>query len=147
MRVTILRGLPGSGKTTMAKSIVSDGSGQVKLVSRDSLRGMLENSRFYEENERLIDRIVSHTIAECLTEGKDVIVDDTNLNAHNVQVVYDAVKKFTKDTGKFVNMDIVEMNTSLDVCIERDMNRPNPCGAKKIVDMYLEHYAQRGDAM
>jgi len=45
LTVTILKGLPGSGKTTWAKEQIAKSPGNYKRINKDDLREMLDNSR------------------------------------------------------------------------------------------------------
>lgn len=78
--LVILRGLPGSGKTTFAKSIPGH-----KRVNKDDLRAMLDNSVFNKENESIVHQIQTDLILRFLRRGQSVIVDNTNLKDSGVR--------------------------------------------------------------
>src|SRR3990167_8160090 len=77
----IMRGLPGSGKTTRAKEIIAqrDPRRLIKRVNRDELRLMLDNGKHSRQREAFVKQTESHIICESLNAGIDIIVDDTNL--------------------------------------------------------------------
>jgi predicted kinase len=73
-------GLPASGKSTWAKKLVHDNPGQYKRVNKDDLRAMLDVSHFTNGNEQFVMDTQMFIISEALKQGKNVIVDDTNLS-------------------------------------------------------------------
>lgn len=78
-KVILMKGLPGSGKSTYAKKIVTDNPEQYKRINRDDLRLMFDNSFTSKANETFIRSVRALLILKTLESGKSVIVDDTNL--------------------------------------------------------------------
>lgn len=77
--VSFTRGIPGSGKTTLARRI-ADLSGAVR-VSLDDLRDMMgDYSDFSKERERLVGELQNKLVLTALAAGRDVIVDATHLH-------------------------------------------------------------------
>ena len=76
-KLLALRGLPASGKTTYAKELVN--KGWVR-VNKDDMRAMLNNSKFSKDNESYILSLRDEIIISSLVQGKNVVVDDTNLD-------------------------------------------------------------------
>src|SRR5829696_2112899 len=84
-KLTITRGLPGSGKTTWAKA-----QHRTARVNRDELRRMLHGGWTGEDwAERQVTKAQRATIEALLRANVDVISDDTNLPA---KVVRDLTK-------------------------------------------------------
>ncbi len=84
--LTVFRGLPGSGKSTMAREMVAWNPNTIR-VNRDDLRKMLHGDLpWSKERER---RTVSaeQAIAEnALMQGISVVVDDTNILGKGVEL-------------------------------------------------------------
>lgn len=74
-RMTILRGISGSGKSTWAESW----AGSPAIVSRDRIRMSLFGTESFID-EDLVTAVEDATIAAALKSGRDVIVDDTNIH-------------------------------------------------------------------
>ena len=75
----MLIGLPGSGKTTYAKSLV-ERRGDITHVSSDEIRTKLFGSGgFTKEDQAVVFDEVHKTIIDLLKDGHDVIYDATNL--------------------------------------------------------------------
>lgn len=123
----MLKGLPASGKTTYAKKLVD--KGWVR-VNKDDMRAMLNNSKFSSENEGFVLSLRDEIIIRALTNGKNVVVDDTNLDPkHSIQL-QSIASEFLADYEEMF------FNTPLEICISRNESRENPVPEKVICDMY-----------
>ena len=90
--LVVLRGLPGSGKSTIAQAIVDSDPARWVRVSKDDLRQMMVGPsgdlfQFVEDRdrERLVGEVVSNLIVEALVAGLDVVLDATNLTQRQVE--------------------------------------------------------------
>ncbi|PZO60710.1 MAG: polynucleotide kinase [Phormidesmis priestleyi] len=129
-------GLPASGKSTWAKALVLKEAGRWVRVNKDSLREMCHSSKFSKSNEKFVVRLRNLIILEALADGKNVIVDDTNLHPKHIRAVTELVK------GEAV----VEINDSflsvpVETCIRRDLGRVASVGKDVIMQMYKEFIA------
>lgn len=130
-------GLPGSGKSTWAKEYISHFP-ETKRVNKDDLRAMLDNGKWSKDNEKFVLQIRDMLITVALGEGKDVIIDDTNLAPKHQERVKQLVEEYNKlaDTNKAV-FEIKDFtDVSVDECIKRDQKRANYVGEKVIRGMY-----------
>jgi len=95
LKVILTRGLPGSGKSTWAKSIVSKNPNSYKRINKDDLRAMIDNKYHSDDAEKLILHARDQLIMLFINNGKHVIVDDTNLSDKH----YNRIKQLvgTKD--------------------------------------------------
>jgi len=125
-----MRGLPGSGKSTKAKELVD--SGNYIRVNRDLLREMLHNNKWSGKNEGITIDAEKAMIRVALGSGKNIVVDDTNLNPSVVQMWRD----LAKENG--MQFEILNMTTSLEECIRRDAERSHTIGRDRIVGMALQ---------
>ena len=129
--VMLMVGLPGSGKTTVAKAIVS-GNSRWARISRDDLRDMMFDG-FKRKREKDIVRSQMQLAEHLLEKGFDVIVDDTNLNPK----VRTAWKEFC--SAHDATYDEYHMNIPLRGCIENDNRRANGVGEDVIRRMWSEY--------
>lgn len=136
MKLLILKGLPASGKSTFALDKVAKGNGQWVRVNKDEIRAMVHAGVFSKSNEQITRKIETAIILESLDEGKNVIVDSTNLDEANEKRIRENVEKFIKLKWKEVDIEIKTFDTPLLECIERDKKREKPVGEKVIREMY-----------
>ena len=122
----MLRGLPGSGKTTHALALVALG---VKRLSRDDLRAMIDSGVYNRENERLVRVSHDRVAMGYLTEGYDVVLDNTNMKPED-EAFYRKLARMQN-----VNFEIIEINTPMEECIRRDSLREHPVGRTAIESM------------
>ena len=126
-KLLALKGLPGSGKTTFAKQLVDDGWVR---VNKDDLRKMLHNSIFSKSNEAFVLSLRDEIIIRALVNGKNVVVDDTNLDPkHRVQFESIAQEFMADYHEKF-------FDTPVEECIKRNKLRDNPVPDKVIYTMF-----------
>ena len=52
LKVYMMKGLPGSGKTTRAMEMLAENPNGIKRVSKDDLRAMLDNGRWSGDAEK-----------------------------------------------------------------------------------------------
>lgn len=129
-RIRMLRGLPGSGKTTEARKIVRE-DGNSARVNRDDIRAMLFDSVWTGKRESIVVA-VEKAIVETLLAYKHVaIVDDTNLTDKH----WNMWKSLAEDLE--VQITQTTMCVSREECIRRDSLRPKPVGEAVINRMAL----------
>lgn len=129
--LTMLKGLPASGKTTFARKRVLENDGWVR-VNKDDIRSML-GCKWSKNIELLVLGIRDSIIKESLIHGYSIVVDDTNYHPkHEARI-----RQLAKEAG--VKVEIVELATDVDTCIERDSKRPNPVGEEVIRKMWSEN--------
>ncbi len=134
------RGLPGSGKTTWAKSFQeaqrAGGNETIKRVNKDELRLMLDNGAWSKENEPFIVAVRNAIVEDALRTGKSIIVDDTGFNpVHEKQL-----RRMADTFG--ARFDLVDFTyVSLATCIERDAVRSKPVGEAVIRKMHETYLA------
>lgn len=142
----IFRGLPGSGKSSLAAAMVQAGLLDV-VVTRDDIRKELAPEKVYisrdkmtaadREFERLVVEMRNDRISAALISGKRVASADTNLSAtalrelHNIAWIYES------------SVTVIEIQAEKDLCIARDARRERPVGADIISTMDRDWSWQR----
>ncbi|MBF7090794.1 AAA family ATPase [Flavobacterium sp. ALJ2] len=134
-KVILMKGLPGSGKSTLAKKMISENPETYKRINRDDLRAMFDNGTTSQSNEKFVKKVRDLLIVKCLEEGKSIVVDDTNLSETNLRRITQLVQEYNKKSNEKVTVEVLEVNTDVTVCIERDALREKPVGEKVIRKM------------
>lgn len=140
-KVILLRGLPGSGKSTYAKQMQAENPGMYKRINRDDMRAMLDDGEFGKSNEKFVLKLRNHLIRTALENGKHVIVDDLNLSAKNKSKIEQIVHDFNVEHQDNVQVEVREITTPLTTCLERDAKRKKPVGKRVIRDLHRQFYA------
>lgn len=126
-QLIVMKWLPASGKSTRAKEIMdSKPKNTIVRLNRDLLRQMMHFWEYSTLNEREIMNVEKILAQYFLKYDFDVIIDDTNLKTKNLNLWKDVAEICDAD------LEIVNMNTPLDECIERDSKRVNPVWEKAI---------------
>lgn len=131
--IVVLRGLPASGKTTIAMEYVAKG---YKRVNKDDLRAMIDGGKWSKGNENSICRVRDAVIEEYLSNGLSVVVDDTNFYKEHV---YKTMEIAIKNKAQHRIQDV---DTPLSVCLQRDLERGSKVGADVIINMW-EKYVRK----
>lgn len=133
----ILRGLPGSGKSTVAADMIRKEPKRFVRINRDDLRSMAVgpgNNPHARDNDReeLMRTFKEELVRKAFADGYDVILDDTHL-------VPQTVKKLHQLAASVGDVKVIEKGVNVDVktCIERDSRRTGfaHVGEKVINDM------------
>lgn len=130
MKLLMLKGLPGSGKTHYAKQLCKDGWVR---VNKDDLRAMLHDSHWSKHNEKQVIAIRNIIIEQAFKDGKSVVVDDTNFAKYHENTLKGIADRHEANfSTKFID-------TPLQVCINRDIKRANGVGKDVIMSMYNKY--------
>ena len=126
----ILRGAPGSGKSTIARE-----SG-MKIVNRDSIREMLFGDPEVFSDEKLVTAVQDTLILHHLSEGTDVVVDNTNVEWKYVK----AISAIAISSGATVSIQVVDV--PLDEALRRNAERGR-LGGRMVPENVIRHYHDR----
>jgi len=128
----MLRGLPGSGKTTYALELIYKSIWPIKRINNDDLRSMLDGGKYSKENEKYIRAIRDNLISNFLSGGIDVIVDNLNFGSHE--------ERYRSLAARYkADFQVKDFNTSVYECVRRDSLRPKPVGSKVIWRWYEDY--------
>jgi len=125
--LTIMRGLPASGKTTYSSNL------DAVRVSRDDIRQTVQPGIFIldEVQERVVTKVEEQTVRLWLKAGRDVVVDDMNLRSKYVKrwisIAYQCGAEY----------DVVDLtNQPLNDCLERNETRGFKVPAELITGLH-----------
>ena len=117
----VLRGAPGSGKTTSAKMWVDQDPANRVRVNRDDLRMMTfgRKTDLTFDQENVITALSQAAVKESLKAGKDVIVDDMHLRPKYIREWYKIAQAL-----KVGRVSVISKWADLDVLLDRNTHRP-----------------------
>ena len=118
--VVIVRGLPASGKTTYAMKLMESSPGRWTRISRADMNKSL---RFSSVSEiKVLNKLRNKLIESLVSLGKDVIIDDVNLQ----QTQLNELKRLIVSSAKVpVIIHEVPFNTPVSECISRSPEKKN----------------------
>ena len=131
-KLIVLQGLPASGKSTKAKELM-DQYGNFVRLNRDLLRTMLHFDKWNGRNEGITRDIQISIARKLLSDNQNVIVDDTNLGKNHIATW----KTIAKETDSKV--DVINIDTPIEECIERDSHRDKMVGREVIYKLAMKY--------
>ncbi len=133
----ITRGLPGCGKTTIARRWVAGGADRVR-ISRDDLRDMLHHRRRDPHAEQHVTHAAHSAAKTLLRQRVSVVFDETNLPHPHYQRLLDLAEQ---EGALPVTVDL--RHIPLAVCLRRNALRHGPARVPEqiIRAMHARHIA------
>ena len=118
--LTLLVGLPASGKSTYAREKMANDN--TIILSSDELRKELLGDENCQKNNDLVFKTLYKRAKEFLQNGKNVVIDATNIN---LKARRSALSHFEKMS---IRREAIVFATPFEVCIERDKQRSRTVG-------------------
>lgn len=135
-KLVILRGLPASGKSVHAMSLVKQG---YKRVNMDDLRLSIDNGFYSKQNEKYIQDVHQTMITLALQNNLNVVSDNVNLNPYHIKFA----KSICKDTRS--ELEIIDLKTPIAICISRDLVRTSGRVGKDVIMKMYNRYFINGE--
>lgn len=130
--VTLMCGLPGSGKSSIAKSLGAT------IISMDDIRDTL-GGRGKPDNSK-VHRIAMDNLRSSLRLNEDVVWDATNYRSDFRKKIIDLALQY----GAYVRILVV--TADVNECIRRDLSREHSVGRDVILNQYnkfqIPHYEE-----
>jgi predicted kinase len=136
-KLIMMKGLPGSGKSFWASEYLKKDAGVIsgqkatKIISKDSIRRMIDNGKHSHGREKLVIKTRDTLINLYLSEGHSVIVDDTNLAYKHEERLRQLARE---NNAEFFITSFTDV--TLETCIKRDLQRQHSVGERVITGMY-----------
>lgn len=138
-KLRVLVGLPASGKSTYAKTLVEEGWTR---TNKDTIREELFPD-YKRKDEKRVVKERNRQIIEALEQRKNVVVDDTNLNPVHVRDLANLAKEYDAE----FEVDRSFLEVPLHVCIDRDREREKSVGAGVIRGMFHQYIKRSPTAL
>ena len=137
-KVIILRGLPGSGKTTLAKEIIKNDPTQWVRYSMEEISSSIGS-------DDLVEILRDDFLNNAMLNQLDVILDDPYLSNEDISTIKEEVNNFNEwislsNLDVLYNVEVKDLfQVPLLTCIERDSKKDNPVGELTIRNMYNKY--------
>lgn len=133
MKITIIAGLPGTGKTHLARRLQAQ-TGAVRL-SRDEIRAEMFEPPDYSESEKAaVFETMLELAAMHLREGKDVIVEGMPFSRRSER---DAMRRLAHEAG--AEFEILHCTCPDEVALRRIReSKGEHCAADRTETLYFE---------
>lgn len=136
--VVLLRGVPGSGKSTAALQLMNDFPDQFVRVNRDDIRMMMYGEYWFSGDdantkEKAVTQVEHSLIKSAIKAGKRPLVDATNLNKQSVK----GILRIAGAHGMAV--DHIDFEVSQEEAIRRDAGRTKKVGEDVIKKFFQKN--------
>ena len=129
-KLVLIVGIPGSGKTTYAKSYIKQYSGV--HLSSDFIRKELYGDESIQGSPNEVFALMQKRTVEALNDGRSVVYDATNVTRKDRAGIIAACPKF-------VQIEAHVVWAPIKTCIERDAARERTVG-KTVIDRMLKRF-------
>lgn len=119
LQIILTIGIPSSGKSTWAKSEIAKDPNNWVRINNDQLREMMNGSVWSADYEKIIGNVRNHLIKDAIKCGKNIIIDNLNINRRHFKDVAKICKAANADINLFEKSFYIE----LDEAIVRDAKR------------------------
>ena len=131
LKILVLQGVPASGKSTFARSLVLKDKSYV-IVSRDAIREA-RGEYWIPEHEDYISDIEEFEIRSAIKHNLNPIIDATNLNPKTIVKWKNLAEELN------VNIEFKMFEIDFATALERDSKRERSVG-KKVLERFFRDY-------
>lgn len=135
-KLILMRGLPGSGKTTWARDWMTYRSNCPTIrINRDDLRASMFG-QYTIDHEEFVKRVSMSIAREAFERNYDVIIDDTNLPETTIERWRD----FVHAQHRCITVEYIDLRSvPLETCLDRNSKRDKPVPESAIRNMYKQY--------
>lgn len=130
VKLILLAGIPGSGKTTYAKNYIKKNGGI--HLSSDLIRKELYGDESVQGDPNEVFTLMQRRAIEALENGISVIYDATNITRKDRSGIISACPKFVK-------IECYIIWAPIETCIERDASRERTVG-EHVIDRMVKRF-------
>jgi tRNA uridine 5-carbamoylmethylation protein Kti12 len=124
IKIKILSGIPGCGKSTWARSFIAQNP-DTKRINRDDLRMMFDDSRFTDGNESFVNKAKLSLVKTGIDFDKDMVIDDTHCYNDYLIWFINEIRTYAKSLNKPIFIELVDFDIDADICVDINSRRDN----------------------
>lgn len=149
-KLILTRGIPGSGKSTWAKSWVNEDPEHRIRFNWDDMRNMM-GPYWVPSREPINKHILWAAVNSAAYNDRpyDIVIDNMNLNPKDWKQYEDWILNYnnslnSEETNTQYVLEFKDFFTPIEECVKRDSMRINPIGEKTIREIYnkYRHFIQ-----
>jgi predicted kinase len=129
-KLIMMVGVPGSGKTTVAKKVVDKG---FHYLNADQIRAELYGSEGEQGDKEQVFGIFFERLEEAMKQGLSIIIDNTNLNPRQREPILERAKRYG-----YLDVQLWFLDVPLPLCLSRNQNRERIVPDDIVTNMYNE---------
>jgi len=129
-KLILLVGVPGAGKTTLAKKIVERG---FLCLNADTIRQEVHGNAADQSDPEKIFTIFFQLLEDAMSKGLDIVIDNTNLNPKQRRPILERAAQFA-----YTDIQLFLLDVPLDTCLERNRGRQRCVPDDIVANMYME---------
>jgi predicted kinase len=137
INIKILLGIPGSGKTEYSKKYISNNRNVVR-INRDDMFNMFFNGVITKGNENFVNKMKKNIIINALKLDKNLLIDDTHCYEKTLTDLISFIQKYSKLLNKQIFIELIDFNTDINICIDRNNKRNSKISKNVIFFMFKE---------
>lgn len=129
-RLILMIGIPGAGKTTLAKRLIAKG---FHYMNADAIRAELYGDEANQGDKEEVFSIFFMRLEEALKQELDVVIDNTNLNMKQRKPILDRCQQFG-----YTDVQLWLLDVPLEICLQRNSQRERIVPEEIVANMYME---------
>ena len=129
-KLIMMIGVPGAGKSTVAKKVVDKG---FHYLNADQIRLELYGNEIEQGDKEEVFGIFFERLETAMKEGVSIVIDNTNLNPRQREPILERAKRYGYEDVQLWFLDV-----PLPLCLERNKNRTRVVPEDIVTNMYNE---------
>ena len=139
-KIFVLRGLPASGKSTLARKIVDTNPTHTARFNWDDIRNMMGPYWIPErEDTKVLYALRDAFINNMMANQWDIVIDNMNLNPKELEHYNKIVSEYNNNHTNKYEIEVTTLFTPVEECIRRDALRSNPIGESVIRSIWQRY--------